>query len=253
MIDATRPRPVRHPSAPSATAHDNQGLAAAAAALTPTPPGRALFGTDTSGLAQSYILYSGREVLLPIGAFLGNVLSPGSGHAAGRHQPALGGLRRRSAELVALQQAPPRPRPDRSPPCRGKPQGAGPDIPDASHIPPPPGCRSEQSPPRGTGHARLQQPGTGTGITMSGPEPDRVSSPAPADVPRHRGQWAGPASGGWRAGVKVDDQRGVRRVRQATGWGQEKYAGSVAEDLRPRTWGISGRGACRARPPGGEG
>ena len=176
MIDATRPRPVRHPSAPSATAHDNQGLAAAAAALTPTPPGRALFGTDTSGLAQSYILYSGREVLLPIGAFLGNVLSPGSGHAAGRHQPALGGLRRRSAELVALQQAPPRPRPDRSPPCRGKPQGAGPDIPDASHIPPPPGCRSEQSPPRGTGHARLQQPGTGTGITMSGPEPDRVST-----------------------------------------------------------------------------
>ena len=100
MIDATRPRPVRHPSAPSATAHDNQGLAAAAAALTPTPPGRALFGTDTSGLAQSYILYSGREVLLPIGAFLGNVLSPGSGHAAGRHQPALGGLRRRSAGLV---------------------------------------------------------------------------------------------------------------------------------------------------------
>jgi hypothetical protein len=32
-----------------------------------------------------------------------------------------------------------------------------------------------------------------------------------------------------------------------------KYAGSVAEDLRPRTWGISGRGAGRARPPGGEG
>ena len=58
---------------------------------------------------------------------------------------------------------------------------------------------------------------------------------------------------GWRAGVKVDDQRGVRRVRQATGWGQEKYAGSVAEDLRPRTWGISGRGACRARLPGEEG
>jgi hypothetical protein len=28
-----------------------------------TPPGDALFGTDTSGLAQNYILYSGREVL----------------------------------------------------------------------------------------------------------------------------------------------------------------------------------------------
>ena len=106
---------------------------------------------------------------------------------------------------------------------------------------------------RGTGRARLPQPGTGTGITMSGPEPDRVSIPARADMPRHRGQWAGPASGGWRAGVKVDDQGGVRRVRQATGWGQEKYAGSVAEDLRPRTWGISGRGACRARLPGEEG
>jgi len=65
------------------TAHDNQALAAAAPALTravqraelQTPPGDALFGTDTSGLAQSYILYSGREVL-PIGGFLGNVPAP---------------------------------------------------------------------------------------------------------------------------------------------------------------------------------
>jgi hypothetical protein len=39
------------------------------------PPGDALFGTDTSGLAQTYILYSGREVL-PIGGFLGNVPAP---------------------------------------------------------------------------------------------------------------------------------------------------------------------------------
>jgi len=39
------------------------------------PPGDALFGTDTSGLAQSYILYSGREVL-PIGGYLGNVPAP---------------------------------------------------------------------------------------------------------------------------------------------------------------------------------
>jgi len=66
-----------------ATAHHNQALAAAAPALTRavqraelrTPPGDALFGTDTSGLAQSYILYSGREVL-PIGGFLGNVPAP---------------------------------------------------------------------------------------------------------------------------------------------------------------------------------
>jgi 4-amino-4-deoxy-L-arabinose transferase-like glycosyltransferase len=64
-------------------AHNNQVLAAAGPALTravqrielQTPPGDALFGTDTSGLAQGYILYSGREVL-PIGGFLGNVPAP---------------------------------------------------------------------------------------------------------------------------------------------------------------------------------
>src|SRR6185437_12033788 len=37
--------------------------------------GDALFGTDTSGLASNYILYSGREVL-PICGFLGNVSAP---------------------------------------------------------------------------------------------------------------------------------------------------------------------------------
>ena len=71
------------PFEPPQTAHNNQALAAAAPALTravqrielQTPPGDALFGTDTSGLAQSYILYSGREVL-PIGGFLGNVPAP---------------------------------------------------------------------------------------------------------------------------------------------------------------------------------
>ena len=62
------------------TAHNNQLLAAAAPRLTTavqrlelqTPPGDALFGTDTSGLAENDILYSGREVL-PIGGYLGNV------------------------------------------------------------------------------------------------------------------------------------------------------------------------------------
>ncbi len=39
------------------------------------PPGAALFGTDTSGRAADYILYSGLEVL-PIGGYLGNVPSP---------------------------------------------------------------------------------------------------------------------------------------------------------------------------------
>jgi 4-amino-4-deoxy-L-arabinose transferase-like glycosyltransferase len=40
-----------------------------------TLPGHALFGTDTSGLAQNYILYSGLEVL-PIGGYLGNAPAP---------------------------------------------------------------------------------------------------------------------------------------------------------------------------------
>ncbi|MGH3191026.1 MAG: ArnT family glycosyltransferase [Streptosporangiaceae bacterium] len=40
-----------------------------------TPPGDAFFATDTSGTAQAYILYSGREVL-PIGGYLGNVPAP---------------------------------------------------------------------------------------------------------------------------------------------------------------------------------
>jgi 4-amino-4-deoxy-L-arabinose transferase-like glycosyltransferase len=75
--------PFDTPFESSKTVHDNQILAANAPALTrsvqrielQTLPGDALFGTDTSGLAQSYILYSGREVL-PIGGFLGNVPSP---------------------------------------------------------------------------------------------------------------------------------------------------------------------------------
>ena len=64
-------------------AHNNQLLASTAPILTrainqlelEVPPGDAFFGTDTSGLAQSYILYSGREVL-PIGGYLGNVPAP---------------------------------------------------------------------------------------------------------------------------------------------------------------------------------
>jgi 4-amino-4-deoxy-L-arabinose transferase-like glycosyltransferase len=75
--------PFDSPFESSQTSRDNQALAAAAPALTRavqrlellTPPGDALFGTDTSGLAQAYILYSGREVL-PIGGYLGNVPAP---------------------------------------------------------------------------------------------------------------------------------------------------------------------------------
>jgi 4-amino-4-deoxy-L-arabinose transferase-like glycosyltransferase len=75
--------PFDSPFESSTTAHHNQLLAAAAPAITTaaqrlalhTPPGDALLGTDTSGLAQTYILYSGREVL-PIGGYLGNVPAP---------------------------------------------------------------------------------------------------------------------------------------------------------------------------------
>src|SRR5580698_2320285 len=75
--------PFDTPFASSKTAHNNQLLALAAPRITravqqlelQTPPGDALLGTDTSGLAQNYILYSGREVL-PIGGYLGNVPAP---------------------------------------------------------------------------------------------------------------------------------------------------------------------------------
>jgi hypothetical protein len=75
--------PFDTPFESSRTAHDSQLLAASASALTravqrlelQTPPDEALFGADTSALAQNYILYSGREVL-PIGGFLGNVPVP---------------------------------------------------------------------------------------------------------------------------------------------------------------------------------
>ena len=75
--------PFDTPFESSKTAHNNQALAVAAPTLTravqrlelQTRPGDALFGTDTSGLAADYILYSGREVL-PIGGYLGNVPAP---------------------------------------------------------------------------------------------------------------------------------------------------------------------------------
>ncbi|MGH3404752.1 MAG: hypothetical protein ACRDRJ_19940, partial [Streptosporangiaceae bacterium] len=75
--------PFDTPFEPATIARNGQLLAAAAPRLTraaqriglQTPPGDALFGTDTSGLAENYILYSGREVL-PIGGLLGNVPAP---------------------------------------------------------------------------------------------------------------------------------------------------------------------------------
>ncbi|MGD0701010.1 MAG: glycosyltransferase family 39 protein [Trebonia sp.] len=75
--------PFDTPFESSNTAHNNQALAAAAPALTrtvqrlelQTPPDDALLGTDTSGLAENFILYSGREVL-PIGGYLGNGPAP---------------------------------------------------------------------------------------------------------------------------------------------------------------------------------
>jgi 4-amino-4-deoxy-L-arabinose transferase-like glycosyltransferase len=75
--------PFDSPFEPAQTARNSHILAAAAARLSlsvqqldsQTPAGDALFGTDTSGLAENFILYSGREVL-PIGGFLGNVPAP---------------------------------------------------------------------------------------------------------------------------------------------------------------------------------
>ena len=75
--------PFDSPFESSKTAHNNQLLAAdgptfAATAqrlARETPSGDALFGVDTSGLAENYILYSGLEVL-PIGGYLGNVPAP---------------------------------------------------------------------------------------------------------------------------------------------------------------------------------
>ena len=75
--------PFDTPFESSKTAHNSQLLAAAAPHISQAvqrlellrPPGDALFGTDTSGLAQDDILYGGREVL-PIGGYLGNVPAP---------------------------------------------------------------------------------------------------------------------------------------------------------------------------------
>jgi hypothetical protein len=75
--------PFDTPFESSKIAHNNQLLAADGPNFTTaaqrleqvTPAGDALFGADTSGLAQSYILYSGLEVL-PIGGYLGNVPAP---------------------------------------------------------------------------------------------------------------------------------------------------------------------------------
>jgi 4-amino-4-deoxy-L-arabinose transferase-like glycosyltransferase len=75
--------PFDSPFESSRTVHNSHALAAAGPAFTRTAqslelaarPGTALFGADTSGLAATYILYSGWEVL-PIGGYLGNVPAP---------------------------------------------------------------------------------------------------------------------------------------------------------------------------------
>jgi 4-amino-4-deoxy-L-arabinose transferase-like glycosyltransferase len=75
--------PFDSPFESSTIAHNNQLLAVAGPTYArtaqrlalQTPPGDALIGVDTSGLAENYILYSGLEVL-PIGGYLGNVPAP---------------------------------------------------------------------------------------------------------------------------------------------------------------------------------
>jgi 4-amino-4-deoxy-L-arabinose transferase-like glycosyltransferase len=75
--------PFDSPFESSKTAHNNQLLAAAGPTYSlaaqglalDTLPGDPLFGADTSGLAENFILYSGLEVV-PIGGYLGNVPAP---------------------------------------------------------------------------------------------------------------------------------------------------------------------------------
>ena len=265
MIYATRLGPFE----PSATARDNQELAAAAPALTRavrrqelrTPSGDALFGTDTSGLAQSYILYSGREVL-PIGGFLGNVSA--SALATLQADISCGYMR-----VFVLAVSPPGPDSrerwieshcTRQPPSHSRivPRPVGENLRVPGRISP---MRAALHRRQAAGVSKAHRGDRPCTSTAAGHGNRDHHVRARARSGQHHGasrRAAAPRSvgrsseRGWRAGVKVDDQRGVRRVRQATGWGQEEYAGSVAEDLRPRTWGISGRGACRARLPGEE-
>jgi 4-amino-4-deoxy-L-arabinose transferase-like glycosyltransferase len=75
--------PFDTPFEPARIAHNSHALAADAPAIIQTvkqqeevtPPGDALWSSDTSEYAAAYILYSGREVL-PIGGYLGNVAEP---------------------------------------------------------------------------------------------------------------------------------------------------------------------------------
>jgi membrane protein len=69
-----------------------------------------------------------------------------------------------------------------------------------------------------------EKPVTGS-ATMRTAQADRPDQPGDGQVQR---------SGTSRAVVTAGGRPGLRRVRQATGWVQEKYTGSVAEDLRHR-------------------
>jgi membrane protein len=69
-----------------------------------------------------------------------------------------------------------------------------------------------------------EKPVTGSGTKQTA-QADRPDQPDGAQVQR---------SGTGRAVAMAGDRPGLRRVRQATGWIQEKYTGSVAEDLRHR-------------------
>ena len=125
--------PFDTPFESSKTAHNSQLLAAAAPALTravqrlelQTPPGDALFGTDTSGLAQNL-----HPVQRQGGAADRRLprqrAGPDAGHAAGRHQPRLrAGIRAAgvtagpgpagAVDRVALHQAAPAPEPPPGP------------------------------------------------------------------------------------------------------------------------------------------
>jgi len=167
------------------TAHDNQALAAAGPAFTRaaqrlelhTPPGDALSGTGTSGLAANYILYSGLEVL-PIGGYLGNVPTP----SLAALQDDIG---RSCVRLFALPVSPTGPDP------RVRWIGS-----HRTRLPPPPDRRPV---PYANFSSRAGSPQPGRPARQTTPRPAPVFRPDAPDRPRPR-RTSGPEPSRWPAG-----------------------------------------------------
>jgi len=164
--------PFDTPFESSKTAHDNQALAAAGPALTRTaqrlelrtPPGDALFGADTSGLAANLILYSGREVL-PIGGYLGSAPVP----TLATLQADIG---RGYVRVFVLPVSPPGP----DPRVRWLES-------HCARLPPPPGRRPQPEANFYCGPGPGQPPRQSTRRASPVPVPSPQASPAPASGP----------------------------------------------------------------------